>query len=88
LRSRLNQLNTICFVLLASRLFAQGTDPRVYRVDDNVYRGKQPKKDDIPKLAAVGIRTVLDLRERLERKPWEKGLCAGIRRDPHFRLLS
>jgi uncharacterized protein (TIGR01244 family) len=60
-------------LLLASPLFAQQSDPRAYRVDDNLYRGKQPKKEDIPKLAAMGIKTVLDLRERLERKSWEKG---------------
>jgi protein tyrosine/serine phosphatase len=42
-------------------------------VDDNVYRGKQPTKDEIPKLAAMGVKTVLDLRERFERKGWEQG---------------
>ena len=60
-------------LLLASPLFAQEAKPRIYRVDDNVYRGKQPTKEDIPKLAAMGIRTVLDLREALERKSWERG---------------
>jgi protein tyrosine/serine phosphatase len=60
-------------LLLAAPLFAQDANPRVYRVDDNVYRGKQPKKEDIPKLAGMGIKTVLDLRERFEHKPWERG---------------
>lgn len=74
LPSRLDRLNRTCFVLLlAAPLFAQDANPRVYRVDDNVYRGKQPSKQDIPKLAGMGIRTVLDLRERFEHKAWERG---------------
>lgn len=64
----------MCFaLLLAAPLAAQGTKPRFYRVDDNVYRGQQPRKEDIPKLASMGIRIVLDLREKLERKSWERG---------------
>lgn len=74
MRSRLGRLNRVFFVLLlAAPLFAQEAVSRVCRVNDNVYRGKQPKKEDIPNLAAAGIKTVLDLREALERKSWERG---------------
>ena len=58
----------LCTVLLASSLTGQNTKPLFDRVNDNVYRGKQPERADIPKLAAAGVRTVLDLRG----KGWEK----------------
>lgn len=80
--SRLNRLNNTCLVLLlVAPVCAQEPKPRFYRVDDNIYRGKQPTKEDIPKLSAMGIKTVLDLRERFERKPWERGAveAAGMR---------
>jgi protein tyrosine/serine phosphatase len=60
-------------LLFVAPICAQESKARPYRVDDNVYRGKQPKKEDIPKLAAMGVKTVLDLRERFERKQWERG---------------
>lgn len=73
--SRLNRLNRICLMLLlAAPICAQGSRPRFYRVDDNVYRGKQPTKEDIRKLSAMGVKIVLDLRERFERKLWERGV--------------
>jgi tyrosine-protein phosphatase SIW14 len=61
-------------LLLAAPICAQGSRPRFYRVDDNVYRGKQPTKEDIRKLSAMGVKIVLDLRERFERKLWERGV--------------
>jgi protein tyrosine/serine phosphatase len=74
LPSRFNPLHSVCLVLLlVAPICAQGPKPRFYRVDENVYRGKQPTKEDIPKLSAMGVKTVLDLRERFERKLWERG---------------
>jgi len=37
--------------------------PNFYKVDDHVYRGGQPTDDGLKDLAALGIKTVIDLRE-------------------------
>jgi tyrosine-protein phosphatase SIW14 len=67
-------MNTVCLVLcLASPLCAGEARPRFYRIEDNIYRGKQPTKEEIPELAGLGIKTVLDLREVWGRKNWERG---------------
>ena len=60
---------------------AQEVRPGLYRVDDNVYRGQQPTREEIPNLAKSGIRTVLDLRGVLDHKGWEKQAveAAGMR---------
>ena len=82
LRSRLNRLNSISLVLfLAAPICAQEAKPRLYRVDDNVYRGLQPTRQDIAGLASSGIRTVLDLRGALDHKGWEQQAveAAGMR---------
>jgi protein tyrosine/serine phosphatase len=63
----------LCALLLAVCAYAQADKPLLYRVDDSIYRGRQPEKEDIPKLAQKGIKTVLDLRG-LVNKSWEKGL--------------
>lgn len=71
-----------CAAALACCLYAQPESKfRLYRVDDNVYRGRQPNKEDIPDLAAARIRTVLDLRGVLDHKGWEKAAvqAAGMR---------
>jgi tyrosine-protein phosphatase SIW14 len=70
----LTRMNRTCVVLLlASPLCAQNAKPRFYRVEDNIYRGKQPRKEEIPELAGIGIKTVLDLRGVWDRKRWERG---------------
>lgn len=68
-------------LLLAGPLSAQEAQPRLYRVDNNVYRGPQPARRDIPDLARRGIRTVLDLRGTLDHKRWERAAvqAAGMR---------
>jgi len=33
------------------------------KLNDNYYRGGQPKREDYARLAALGIRTVVDLRQ-------------------------
>jgi protein tyrosine phosphatase (PTP) superfamily phosphohydrolase (DUF442 family) len=82
LPSRLNRLSSMSLVLfLAAPICAQEAKPRLYRVDDNVYRGLQPTRPDIAKLASSGIRTVLDLRGALDHKGWEQQAveAAGMR---------
>jgi tyrosine-protein phosphatase SIW14 len=82
LPSRLNRLNRICVVLaLVAPICAQEAKARLYRVDDNVYRGVQPTRQDIANLASSGIHTVLDLRGALDHKGWERQAveAAGMR---------
>lgn len=72
----------MCLVLLlAGSIYAQQTKPVLYRVDDDVYRGRQPTREDIAILAKSGIRTVLDLRGVLDHKGWEQQAveAAGMR---------
>ena len=82
LLSPLNRLNKLCLVvLLAVPMYAQEVRPGLYRVDNNIYRGQQPTRQDIANLASSGIRTVLDLRGVLDHKPWEQQAveAAGMR---------
>jgi protein-tyrosine phosphatase len=82
LLSPLNRLNKLWLVvLLAVPMCAQEVRPGLYRVDDNVYRGQQPTRQDIATLTSSGIRTVLDLRGVLDHKPWEQQAveAAGMR---------
>lgn len=44
----------------------------LHRVDEHIYRGKQPDKSDFRQLAGMGIRTVLDLRGGRIHKPRER----------------
>jgi protein tyrosine/serine phosphatase len=53
---------------------AQPEVPRLTRIDDHVYWGRQPKDDDFAGLAQAGIRTVLDLRGGRFHKPRERTL--------------
>jgi len=74
-------MRTICGVLLLTVCAsAQSEGPLLYRVDDHVYRGKQPQKEDFAQLAKAGIKTVLDLRGGIY-KPWEQKVveAAGMR---------
>ncbi len=51
------------------------------RIDGNVWRGRQPGRDDFPELAQMGFKTVLDLRGGMIHKPRERKLveAAGMR---------
>lgn len=40
--------------------------PHFLQVNDHIYRGAQPNQDAWPKLAKLGVRTVIDLRRRQE----------------------
>ena len=55
--------------------------PNLYRVNENLYRGGQPTEAGIRQLKAMGIRTVIDLRDDDERAEREEGWvrAAGMR---------
>lgn len=40
--------------------------PRLFKVNDSLYRGAQPKPGGVAKLASIGIRTIICLREENE----------------------
>src|SRR5689334_11468307 len=55
------------FILVSSiTAFAQQTDVKIKnfgQMDDRFYRGAQPKEEDYKQLAAIGIKTIIDLRQ-------------------------
>ena len=55
--------------------------PNFYRVNHTIYRGGQPSDDGFTRLAQLGIKTILDLRDDGERARAEelKALAAGLR---------
>jgi len=69
-----------CALLLSLCASAQSETTFLYRVDDHVYRGRQPKKEEFAKLSQMGIKTVLDLRGGFVYKPWERKVAeaAGL----------
>jgi len=87
-------MKTSCCALLlllaAAPLCAPATGPvdhtkrapviglHVYRVDDHIYRGRQPSKQEYPELAHAGIKTVLDLRGGPIHKPHERKLAEAV----------
>lgn len=62
-------------LLLAVCVSAQAAAPRIYRIDEHVYRGKQPNSAEFLELAKMGIHTVLDLRGGMIHKPHERRLA-------------
>ncbi len=46
--------------------------PHLSRVNDHIYRGKQPNREGFAELAGMGIKTVLDLRGGRFHKPRER----------------
>lgn len=58
----------VLFVVCAS---AQTTIPHLLRIDDHVYRGRQPRPQDYAELKHIGIKTVLDLRGGWIHRPHE-----------------
>jgi tyrosine-protein phosphatase SIW14 len=61
-----------CALLLVVCVSAQGEVANLRRIDDHVYRGRQPKHADFADLAHMGIKTVLDLRGGAIHKPKER----------------
>jgi len=74
-------IKSCCALLLTASLLAAADIPVAYRVDDHVYRGPQPRVEDFPVLAKMGIRTVLSLRGGRNRTPRERAVveAAGMR---------
>lgn len=66
---------------LASLTSAQNPKLHFFRVDDNVYRGPQPHRSEMPDLAKSGIQRVLNLCPTLDHKRWEHAAveAAGMR---------
>jgi tyrosine-protein phosphatase SIW14 len=60
-----------CALLLAVCVPARA-ELQIHRIDDRVYRGRQPKEGDFAELAHMGIKTVLDLRGGMLHKPRER----------------
>ena len=71
------------FVLASSiTAFAQQTDIKIKnfgQMDDRFYRGAQPKEEDYKQLAAIGIKTIVDLREDPTDYEKRDAEAAGIR---------
>jgi tyrosine-protein phosphatase SIW14 len=63
-----------CTLLLAVCVSARAEVSNLHRIDQNVYRGRQPKQGDFAELAQMGIKTVLDLRGGIIHKPREMKL--------------
>ena len=69
-RSRGVRMILVIFIVLlgmssvgATNLFGQLAVNDFAKLNDNYYRGGQPKREDYARLAALGIRTVVDLRQ-------------------------
>jgi protein tyrosine/serine phosphatase len=57
----------------------QETDVKNFgKVNDHIYRGAQPDGDEYKKLAAIGIKTIIDLRERPEKDARRLAEDAGL----------
>jgi tyrosine-protein phosphatase SIW14 len=72
--------------LLASLSFAQAEPrykelPNFHKVSDKLYRGAQPSKDGVKKLAELGIKTIVNLRGEDEntRAEQKEAEAAGLR---------
>lgn len=51
---------------------SQAAVKHLYRVDEHIYRGRQPDKEGFQELARMGVKTVLDLRGGRIHKPHER----------------
>jgi tyrosine-protein phosphatase SIW14 len=85
--TRRNYVFTLCAVfalVVASSItaFAQQADIKIKnfgQMDDRFYRGAQPKEEDYKQLAAIGIKTIVDLREDPTEYEKRDAEAAGIR---------
>ena len=62
--------------------FAQQTDVKIKnfgQMDDRFYRGGQPKEEDYKHLAAIGIKTIIDLRNDPKEYEKREAEAAGMR---------
>ena len=63
---------SFCIFVLTLTAAADPDIPKFARVNDHIYRGHQPRKEDYPQLARKGIHTVLDLRGGPIHEPHEQ----------------
>jgi protein tyrosine/serine phosphatase len=77
-----------CFAVLSFLIatsitaFAQQTDVKIKnfgQMDDRFYRGAQPKEEDYKQLAAIGIKTIIDLRDDPTDYEKREAEAAGMR---------
>ena len=67
---------------ISTTAVAQQTDIKIKnfgQMDDRFYRGAQPKEQDYKELAAIGIKTIIDLREDPTNYEKREAEAAGIR---------
>lgn len=76
-------LAVLSFVFATSiTAFAQQTDIKIKnfgQMDDRFYRGGQPKEEDYKNLAAIGIKTIIDLRNDPKEYEKREAEAAGMR---------
>ena len=77
-----------CFAILSFvfatslNAVAQQTDVKIKnfgQMDDRFYRGAQPKEEDYKQLAAIGIKTIIDLRDDPTEYEKREAEAAGMR---------
>ena len=83
-RSYVSILFAVFAFILASSInaFAQQADIKIKnfgQMDDRFYRGAQPNEEDYKQLAAIGIKTIIDLREDPTNYEKRDAEAAGIR---------
>lgn len=88
-RSYLSVLLAVIALVLAStaNAFSQEAEKSTTKVtiknfgqmDERFFRGAQPKEDEYAELAALGIKTVIDLREDVESYSKTQAEAAGLR---------
>ena len=61
-----------CGLVIVLSVPAQADLSHYYRVDEHIYRGRQPHRADFAEIARLGFKTVLDLRGGAIHKPREK----------------
>jgi protein tyrosine/serine phosphatase len=73
----------VAFVLASSiSTFAQQTDVKIKnfgQMDDRFYRGAQPKEEDYKQLAAIGIKTIIDLTDNPKDYEKREAEAVGIK---------
>ena len=80
-RSLAGLMIAFCLSLAVNSQTTSKDLPNLYKVNTNLYRGGQPTEAGIAQLKAMGIRTVIDLRDDDERATREDGWvkAAGMR---------
>ena len=83
-RSYVSVLFAVFAFVFASSIttFAQQSDVKIKnfgQMDDRFYRGAQPKEEDYKQLAAIGIKTIIDLTDNPKDYEKRDAEAVGIR---------